>query len=38
MQITKALRFALIFFAGFAAGIVTTYHLVLYQWPEGVVV
>ena len=35
MRITKALRFALVFFAGVAAGIVTTYHVVLYQWPEG---
>ena len=35
MRITKALRFALILFAGFAAGVVTTYHVVLHEWPEG---
>ena len=33
----KALRFALIFLAGFVAGIVTAYHVVLYEWPEGIV-
>ena len=31
----KVLRIALIFFAGFAAGIVATYHAILYELPEG---
>lgn len=35
--LAKVLRFALIFFAGFAAGIVATYHVVLHEWSEGVV-
>ena len=34
----KVLRIALIFFVGFAAGIVATYHAVLYEGPEGIVV
>lgn len=35
--LAKVLRIALIFCAGFAAGVVTTYHVVLYEWPEGLV-
>ncbi len=36
--LAKVLRFALVFFAGFVAGIVTTYYVVLYEFPASVVV
>lgn len=36
--LAKILRFALVFFAGFVAGIVTTYYVILYECPASVVV
>ena len=36
--LAKVIRSALIFFAGFAAGIVTTYHVILYECPASVIV
>ena len=36
--LAKVIRLALIFFAGFAAGIVTTYYVISYEWPAGFIV